>query len=135
MSRVGKPETLKKINKTLILDILKRDGPISRAAIARKTQLSPPAVSSIIAELINENLVIQIGLGISPSGRKPILLDFNGDAGLVVAVDAAGAAITIGLLNLGGQVIARKIISAKHLGAPGVTDVQTGTVAWAPVLG
>ncbi|MCZ8511738.1 ROK family protein [Paenibacillus filicis] len=50
--------------------------------------MSKPAVSSIVEELITEGLVWETGQGQSTvaGGKRPILLELNKDAGLIVAV-------------------------------------------------
>lgn len=166
MSRVGKPGTIKEINRTVVLELLRREGPVSRAAIARRVELSPPAVSGIIAELLGENLAVEVGPGTAPNGRRPTLIDHNADAGMAIAVDATGAAITVGVLNFGGELLSKRTVSVPQsdplgsvdvlistirevleesprdgkrvgvgIGAPGVTNVRTGVVEWAPILG
>lgn len=60
----------------------------SRADIASILEMSKPTVSALVEELIAENLVLERGQGQSSAngGRKPILLNLNSKAGLVMAV-------------------------------------------------
>ncbi|MCL4425739.1 MAG: DUF3604 domain-containing protein, partial [Firmicutes bacterium] len=72
----GKPELLKNINVGLILDIIKGQGPISRAEIARVSGISPPTVSHLVNRLAQEGVVEEIGFGTSIGGRRGSRLGF-----------------------------------------------------------
>ena len=70
---------MRELNRSLVLDVLKRQSPISRAAIAKETRLAKPTVSAIVDELLAGGLVREIGHGATTTegGRPPILLEFN----------------------------------------------------------
>ena len=52
----GKPQLNRVVNRTLILDRIRRDGHLSRAELAKITAIRPPTVSAVIRELIEEGL-------------------------------------------------------------------------------
>src|SRR5690554_3489077 len=79
----GDSSMLKSINKSSILQIIRKAAPISRAALAKQTKLTRATVSALVEELICDHLVIEIGMGESSGGRKPMLLEMNRDAGYV----------------------------------------------------
>jgi glucokinase-like ROK family protein len=104
----GQPELLKELNRAQAFEILKRDRIISRTALAEQTGLSR-ATSGILADdLILAGVAVEIGLGDSTGGRRPVLLQFAPDA-----VGALGALMydrkwLIVLTNLDGHVIHRR---------------------------
>lgn len=98
---------MREMNRTVILDVIRDEGSISRAAIAKRTRLSRSTVSSIITELIDAQLVTEVGQGRSSGGRRPILLKFNYAAGYVVGVDLGATHIIVLVADLNGQVVAR----------------------------
>lgn len=98
---------MREMNRTLILNIIREEGAISRAAIARRTRLSRSTVSSIVSELLDARLVHEVGQGRSSGGRRPILLNFNDNAGYVVGVDLGATHVIILVANLRGEVVAR----------------------------
>lgn len=102
---VGSFRLMKSLNKTLILNVIRTEGPISRAAIAKKTQLTPPTVTNIVGELIEAGLVIERDLGESRGGRKPILLTLNTSAFHVIGVDVGTNRIKIVATDLNANVI------------------------------
>ncbi|MBE2225245.1 MAG: MarR family transcriptional regulator, partial [Anaerolineae bacterium] len=60
-------------NTRLILKTVYDAGEISRADIARATHLTRPTVSSIVADLIESNFVVETGQGPSAGGKRPTL--------------------------------------------------------------
>lgn len=101
----GTFQLMKSVNKSLVLNKIRTFEPISRAQIAKETKLTPPTVSSIVKELIEEGLVIEKELGASQGGRKPTLLYVNSSAFYVIGVDAGSETIRCILSNLSGEIL------------------------------
>ncbi|MGE5594088.1 MAG: ROK family protein [Betaproteobacteria bacterium] len=104
----GNQDLVKELNKAVILNIIWRHASISRAEIARVSGLTRGTVSSLVDELIRDSFVKEIGTGTSALGRKPIMLQLNAEAGVVVGVDLGVNYILIVLADLRAQVLARK---------------------------
>src|ERR1700709_1664666 len=82
------PEHARGHNRSLVLQTLYRVGKQSRADIARETGLTRVTVSDLIAELIGEGLVIEIGQREDARPGKPAtLLDPNRAAFQIVCRD------------------------------------------------
>ncbi|AXI10518.1 sugar kinase [Oceanobacillus zhaokaii] len=105
--RHGSFQLMKSVNKTNILNKIRNSEPISRAQIAKETNLTPPTVSSIVKELIEENLVTESKLGESNGGRKPTMLHINSSAFYVIGVDAGPETVECVLTDLAGEVFNR----------------------------
>ena len=58
-------------NRRLVLDLIKRTGPTSRAALARSITLSKPAISAIVEELIADGFVADVGPDTGSSRGRP----------------------------------------------------------------
>lgn len=95
------------MNKSIILNKIRKDGPISRAQIARDTKLTPPTVSSNVKELLEQNIVEEQDLGESLGGRKPTMLVINNEAFTIIGVDAGPESIECIRANLAGKVLKR----------------------------
>jgi predicted NBD/HSP70 family sugar kinase len=65
------------MNRRLILNLLRREGPASRADIATVTGLSPAAVTFVVADLIAEGYLREGETQPGASGRRPIPLVLN----------------------------------------------------------
>lgn len=101
----GDSSLVKSINKSNILKLIREDAPISRAALAKKTKLTRATVSALVEELITDHLVIEIGVGQSSGGRKPMLLEMNRHAGYVFGIDLRATEIVFIATNLDGESI------------------------------
>ena len=100
---------MRELNRSLVLDIVKQQSPVSRAAIARETSLAKPTVSAIIEDLLEDGLVREIGAGVSTSrgGRPAILLEFNARSQFVIGVQILVRHTTIVLADALGHEIER----------------------------
>ncbi len=101
------PETTRRSNRSLLLQGVFDDGPVSRADLARSTGLGRATVSEITADLIAEGLVVESGRGESTGGKPPTLLELDPDGRFTVAVDLSRHPISAALLNLRGRIVAR----------------------------
>jgi glucokinase-like ROK family protein len=87
-----------------VLELISRQRQISRADIARRTGLSRSTVSEIVANLLPSGLVSEIGDGASRGGRRPIILNFQDDAHVILGVDLGATHVSVCLTDLRGQV-------------------------------
>lgn len=93
-------ESKKNNQKSTILSHLYHAGPNSNPDISRATKLSPPTVTKLIQELIDDNLVMDMGMGTSIGGRRPNLYGILPDIRYVIGVDIDCRMVNIGLFNL-----------------------------------
>ncbi|MFS8112603.1 ROK family transcriptional regulator [Rhizobium jaguaris] len=84
MKLKGDQSTSRAMNRRLILNLLRREGPKSRAEIATITGLSPAAVTFVIADLIEEGHVTEGKAVAGLSGRRPIPVEINYANGLAI---------------------------------------------------
>ncbi|WP_026581287.1 ROK family transcriptional regulator [Bacillus sp. J33] len=103
----GTFQLMKSVNKSIILNKIRTSEPISRAQIAKETSLTPPTVSSIVKELIDQGLVKESTLGHSSGGRKPTMLHINAGAFYVIGVDAGPERVECILSDLTGEILQR----------------------------
>lgn len=91
-------------NTQLVLKTIYSNGQISRAEIARKTNLTPPTISDVVSSLIDEGLVAEIGHAPSTSGRRAILLDIVSNARQLIGIDLSRKDFRGALTNLRGNI-------------------------------
>ncbi|MBS4223221.1 ROK family transcriptional regulator [Lederbergia citrea] len=106
--KIGSFQWMKSLNRSIILNKIRTDGPISRAKIARETKLTPPTVSSLVSELIESELVIESEQGESLGGRKPTMLVINSGRFYVVGLDVGPKTIRGVLVDLSGILIIKE---------------------------
>ncbi|MCI9133822.1 MAG: ROK family transcriptional regulator [Lachnospiraceae bacterium] len=100
---IGSKELIRDINSHFILERILLDGPVSRAALAKKSGLAKATVSTIVLELLQKNLILEIGNDDTSMGRKPILLTFHAGCGHVLSLDVGAHTISAMTCNLRGQ--------------------------------
>jgi predicted NBD/HSP70 family sugar kinase len=91
-------------NTRLLMRMIYSDGPLSRADVARSTQLTPPTVSDVVSDLISRGLVEEIGLAPSIGGRRGILLGVVDDARQLIGIDLSRRDFRGVLANLRGAI-------------------------------
>ena len=94
----------KQHNRDLVLKTIFENETISRAEIARVTQLTRTTVSDIVAGLILENLVKEVGLGSSIGGKPSILLSLVADSRYLIGVNLAQNKFIGSMVNLRGEI-------------------------------
>ncbi len=110
-SQIARPNTIRDINKQIVLNYVRDRAPISRAEIARETALHRSTVSVIIDELLAVELIEEIGVGISSGGRKPTLFKLKSNKPLAIGIDLTPRITTIAVADLAGQVMEKESFS------------------------
>src|SRR5699024_3169411 len=106
---------VKKENKKIVLDTIKKEFPISRADIAEITGLNKGTVSSLVSDLLKDHLIYESGPGKSSGGRRSVMLIFNKKAGYSIGIDL-GVNYLLGVLtDLEGNIIYEKSIKTFEL--------------------
>lgn len=130
-------------NRSLILQTIYRGGPGSRADLSRMTGLTKVTVSDLIADLLADGLVHELGQSEPGRPGKPAtVLDLNRDAFQIIGIDLSDDAVLRGaILDVDGEIIDRAELPLA--GATGdettrlVTELlaQLSALATSPVLG
>ena len=102
---------IKKMNMSLILDVIRQKGPISRSEIAVYTNLTPATITNITAELIDEKLIIEGESGESKGGRRPIMLRIRNDYYRVIGMYIGSKKIEIIASDLMANIKYRKEVT------------------------
>lgn len=159
-NQIARPNTIRDINKQIVLTYVRDRAPISRAEIARETALQRSTVSAIVDDLHLDGLIEEIGTGDSTGGRKPKLLKLRTGVPVAVGVDITPRRTTIALADLAGQILHQEMFPTspdaelmtakivekvkKHalenkecdlevgISVPGIADQTTGNVLYVP---
>jgi len=96
---------VRNINRAVILDCIREREPISRASIARLTRLNKSTVSSIVASLLEEELIVEEFEKISSVGRNPISLHLKRGHNLYGAISFDSAATRVAVVDVDGTIM------------------------------
>jgi len=89
-----------------VLRLIWREQNISRAEIARRTELARSTVSEIVGTLLPTGLVAEIGPGQSRGGRRPIVLQFQDEACSLFGIEMGATHVVVVQTDLRGRVLA-----------------------------
>ncbi|HEX6022695.1 MAG TPA: ROK family transcriptional regulator [Solirubrobacter sp.] len=110
--RTGSLESLRRLNRLRVIRALREEGQISRAEIARRTGLSRSTVSSLVADLQADGLVVERpepgSAHGAQGGRPPILLSFDASAGSAVGVDFGHSHVRVAVSDLASTILAER---------------------------
>lgn len=104
-TEVARSNTIRNINRQIVLNYVREREPISRAEIAKETELQRSTVSAIVDSLVNEGFIQEIGMGESSGGRKPTLLQLRKDQPVAIGVDITPTTTSVALANLAGEIL------------------------------
>lgn len=118
------PEHARANNRSLVLQHLFHEGPVSRADLARATGLTRVTVSDLVGDLLTEGLAAELGVRTEGRVGKPAtLVGVRTEAFQVVAVDLTAEAHMHGaVLDLAGMILHRA--SAPVEGRTGARAVE-----------
>ena len=94
----------KQHNRDLVLRTMFESESISRAEIARITKLTRTTVSDVVAGLLSEHLVKEVGLGESIGGKPSILLSLVPDSRYLIGLNLAQNKFVGAVVNLRGEI-------------------------------
>jgi predicted NBD/HSP70 family sugar kinase len=103
-ANVARSNTIRDINRQIILNYVREEGPISRADIAKITALQRSTVSIIVEELLNTGLIEEI-YGESSGGRPPHLLSLRTSHAVAIGVDLGQKTTIVATTDLSGRLL------------------------------
>lgn len=106
----GNRDLIRSINRSNLLNAIKSQGEVSRAALAHLTGLSPATVTAITGQLIKEGLVFEKATGDSTGGRPPIMLALNPRGGFVIGIKLMEGHAIGALTDLNAAILAKDTI-------------------------
>lgn len=94
------------LNASLLIELARRFGPISRAELSRQSQISAPTVSAIVGQLLARGTFSEVALAPSSGGRPPVLLQLNPHSGYTVGIKLRDDGLTTVVCDLDAAVVA-----------------------------
>jgi predicted NBD/HSP70 family sugar kinase/predicted transcriptional regulator len=110
-NQIARLNTIRDINRQIVLNYVRDRSPISRAEIARQTDLHRSTVSVIVDELVEDGTIEEIGAGVSTGGRKPTLYRIRSGEPAAIGIDLTPRTTTIALADLAGNILEKEVFS------------------------
>ncbi|TDW83816.1 MULTISPECIES: ROK family transcriptional regulator [Kribbella] len=109
----ARPQLIREINEQVLLDHIRRSGPISRTELAGLTGLSKPTVSAALSSLERTGLVHVTGQRTGVPGPAASLYEVRPEAGFVLGLDVGREYLRGGIADLAGTVRSRLSVRTK----------------------
>jgi predicted NBD/HSP70 family sugar kinase len=106
----GDSTYIKKINRSLIISKIIEEGMVSRADLSKITKLTRATISVQVADLLEEELIVESQQEHNHVGRKPIMLSLNRKAGYALGIDLDAKQMTFTLSDLCGAPVHTEVI-------------------------
>jgi len=103
---------IRKLNTAILMDVLRRFAPLSRAELAARTGLNRSSVSIIINSLIEEGLIQETDLQNSKIGRPGMLLELNPKGGFAIGLELGVDFISVILTDFIANLLWRERIAS-----------------------
>ena len=103
-ANVARSDTIRDINRRIVLNYIRERAGISRAEIALETKLQRSTISLIVEELKTHGLIDE-SEGESTGGRPPILLKLRSHKPVAIGVDVSITHTIVGTCDLAGRVL------------------------------
>ncbi|MEO7146727.1 MAG: ROK family protein [Terrimesophilobacter sp.] len=100
MAKKASVRDVRRTNRALLVRHLLLGGETSRSAVGFDTGLSPATVTSVMAELLNEQTVREEGFLDSVGGRRRVIVGLNPDAAILFGADVGETQVTTAAFDL-----------------------------------
>jgi len=112
----GNKTLIKAMNRSLVLNTIRREGPLSRTRLTELSGLSVGAVSTITNDLLEKNWIVETGEGDYTGGRRQVMLKLNPNAGIVVGLKLMEKRVVGAVTDLESRVLyyAERDINTQH---------------------
>ena len=103
---------VREVNLSSVLRLIYSEAPLSRAQLAVETGLNKSTVSSLVEDLLGRNLIHEMGINSTGTGRPAMLLEINPQAGVIIGVELGVDFIAVALSDFIGKFLWRKNVPA-----------------------
>ena len=106
-ANVARSDTIRYINRQIVLNYVREKEPISRAEISHETALQRSTISLIVEELKAQGLIYETE-GESTGGRPPTLLRLRAAGCMAIGIDVGTVRTTVAVADLVGRIVKRE---------------------------
>jgi len=125
--RTGDQALVRQMNRSILLQRLWVESPISRADLAAGTGLNKTTVSNLVDELLEGGFLREAGRNASVGGRPGTLLEMDPDAGWIIGCEIGVGHLSVVLANMRARVTWRRQATfSKEDSPPSVIDRLAG---------
>ncbi len=102
--RTATPESVREVNRSILLGLMRRYSPVSRAELSRRSGIFPSNVSRIVEGLIAEGLLTERRAKPSGRGKVPMLLELRDEYFQVVGIYVQPSETMLAFAGFSGEI-------------------------------
>lgn len=102
----GNRDLIKDMNRSLLLNIIRRESQVSRKQLTEVSGLSMGSVSGIVAELLKNHWILEVGEGDYTGGRRQTFIRLNPKVGYAVGLKLMEQRVVIAITNFEAEIVA-----------------------------
>lgn len=106
--QVATSGTARDINRRIVLNLIRKHQPLSRADLSRRSGLQRSTVSAITEQLIAQRWVMEGAVGQVPRGRKPTFLHLNGQRAAIIGINIRPSSTSLAVAGLDMRFLAQE---------------------------
>jgi predicted NBD/HSP70 family sugar kinase/predicted transcriptional regulator len=125
-ANVARSNTIRDINRQIVLNYVRERGPISRSEIAHETALQRSTISLIMDELKADGLIQEVS-GESSGGRPPILVSLRTADAVAIGVDLGTIKTVLATSDLAGRVLEQEEFTTNPDAAKTIREIVRRT--------
>lgn len=110
----GDQSTVRAINRSLVLNLLRQHRSLGRQELSELTHLSAAAITGVVAELIQQGWVVEARSGTPRGGRPPVLLEIAYNDWHAAGVKVMEDRLEVVLTDLRTEVLAHQRLKLSH---------------------
>lgn len=95
---------MKQMNRKIVFDIVRKKRSVTRVELSEMTGMSGPSIMAIVNEFIEKGILTVTGKKNGSVGRSPVTMVFNPDVMMSVGIEFEGNNLSVGLVNLDGEI-------------------------------
>jgi predicted NBD/HSP70 family sugar kinase len=123
------PERSREHNRRVVLDVVRRIGPVGRMEIARQAHLTTQAIANIVEELTTEGLLMPAGRLRIGRGQPPIQFAVNPDGAMTIGIEVGADHAKIVVVDLAGKARAKRFKPVERTDPSDIAELLNDEIA------
>lgn len=104
-----------------ILNLIQKKGSMTKSELLEITEMKLTSLNRVMNKLLEENLILKVGIAESTGGRKPTLYDVNAEYGYIIGVNISRIYSSVVIVNMKMDIIANMKFTMTERHTPEIT--------------
>lgn len=111
---VGNSSMLKRLNRSTVLNLLRRHGGLSRKQLTELTRLDGKTITNVTSDLLKLGTIKPVGIVSRGVGRPSEILELNPNYGFAIGIDLGASHLTGIAVDFSGTIVSREHVPIRY---------------------